>query len=245
MSNLGPIHIDHIRRDGGTQMRVSLNEDVILSYAERLEAGDKFPPIVVFRDEKGAHWLADGFHRMDAHARLRSKHIGTDEENRWAMVTPEIHRGSLQDAVWWSIGANKSNGLRRTNADKQMAVRAALAHPNAKSLSDQAIADQAGVSRVMVLKMREPVTVTGCLQPQTQTNESPGETRTQTRTGVDGKSRIVRNRPPKRSDKERKKREAERVASYRATKSAEKSAAEPTLIDCPHCGGTGKVRADG
>jgi len=43
------------------------------------------------------------------------------------------------------LGVSETNGLRRTNADKQRAVRAALSHPAPAKLSDKQIARHIGV----------------------------------------------------------------------------------------------------
>ena len=51
------------------QPRIQLDEEAIEAYAEAVE---KLPPVVVFRDpESGRSWLADGFHRLEAHIRAR------------------------------------------------------------------------------------------------------------------------------------------------------------------------------
>src|SRR3712207_8096008 len=38
--------LDQIKTDGGTQARVTLSEPIIKEYADALERGDTFPPIV-------------------------------------------------------------------------------------------------------------------------------------------------------------------------------------------------------
>jgi hypothetical protein len=43
-------------------------------------------------------------------------------------------------ARWYNFSVNQINGLRRTNEDKQRAVKLALAHPQAVGLSDSEIA---------------------------------------------------------------------------------------------------------
>lgn len=245
------IQIDMIRRDGGTQMRVELNEETALSYMERLEAGDAFPPVEVFYDG-AAYWLTDGFHRIDAHFRLRSKHIGTPEAERWSSISAEVRHGDLNAAIWAAIGANKTNGLRRTNRDKQTAVRAALALPDAIGLSDQAIAEQAGVSAEMVRKARaaQVPTVGTC----TQVTESPSEfagvssdtSRTKKRRGVDGKtySKASHARKPGRPEKPDRQSDEEKRAKDRARmerKRAEKRAAAVKDRRCPMCNGKGTI----
>ena len=44
------VSIDQLRRDGGTQPRVHISEDVVRRYAEDMAAGAAFPPVVAFYD---------------------------------------------------------------------------------------------------------------------------------------------------------------------------------------------------
>ena len=57
---------EYIRLDGGTQPRAKIDQAVCDEYAERMKAGEKFPPIDVFFDGED-YWLADGFHRISAY----------------------------------------------------------------------------------------------------------------------------------------------------------------------------------
>lgn len=139
------IRIDQIRTDGGTQPRAALNYEVIEEYIEAIKAGAKFPPIEVFYDGE-SYWLADGFHRIDAH-------FGADHEE----IECHVHQGTLQDAQWFSFGANKTNGLYRSNADKQRAIQAALKHPMSSGLSDREIAKHVGVSFQTVADWRKRI----------------------------------------------------------------------------------------
>jgi transposase-like protein len=134
--------IEQIRLDGGTQPRTALDFAAIDDYAEAMAAGVKFPPVVVFHD--GEHyWLADGFHRVKA-----AFASGLDA------IDCELRQGTLEDAQWYSFSANKTNGLRRTNEDKQRAVKSALLHARATSLSNSAIARHVGVDEATVRNWR-------------------------------------------------------------------------------------------
>jgi hypothetical protein len=225
------LHINMIRRDGGTQMRVELNNGHVETYAERMEAGDKFPPVVVFHDGS-SHWLADGFHRVAAAQKVANDHLTKGDHSKWAQIDAEIKAGTRQDAIRHAISANKTNGLRRTNADKQIAVRAALAHPEMKSMSDQLIADEAGVSRVMVLNARQVVTVT----TSTQHTDSKPESKVTKRTGVDGKTYPVRQKTTKASP-------APRVAAVATKVDVDQRASTATKHrrTCPTCNGEGYI----
>ncbi|MGC8761939.1 MAG: hypothetical protein ACP5VC_18450 [Bryobacteraceae bacterium] len=136
------LSIAQIRLDGGTQPRTALDFTAIDDYAEAMAAGVKFPPVIVFHD--GEHyWLADGFHRLKAAFASGFDAIGC-----------ELRQGTLEDAQWYSFSANKTNGLRRTNEDKQRAVKSALLHPRAAELSNSAIARHVGVDEATVRNWR-------------------------------------------------------------------------------------------
>lgn len=134
-----------IRTDGGTQPRATIDFNAVDDYMDAMLDGVKFPTVTVFYDGSD-YWLADGFHRLKA-----SMQAERDE------VPVTIHQGTQQDAQWYSFSANKTNGLRRTNEDKQRAVKAALAHPAGVGKSDSAIAKHVGVSAPTVAAWREKI----------------------------------------------------------------------------------------
>jgi hypothetical protein len=145
---------EQIRLDGGTQPRAVLNTEVMEEYAGLMRAGVEFPPVVVYHDGQD-YWLVDGFHRVGAALKAFPSR----------QIEAEVHQGTLQDAQWASYGVNKKHGLRRTNGDKERAVRAAL---RAKTdLSDSAIAEHVGVHINTVVKYRseiaKTVTYTNCV----------------------------------------------------------------------------------
>src|SRR5690606_13083218 len=83
-----------IKTDGGTQMRADLSQETIDSYAEHVSDGVDFPPVVVFYDGQH-HWLADGFHRFQAH-----KRAGTES------ILADIRSGLRIDAIRYALKAN-------------------------------------------------------------------------------------------------------------------------------------------
>ena len=105
------LKIDDIRTDGGTQPRTSIDYQAVQDYADAMADGATFPPVIVFYDGTD-YWLADGFHRVQA-ALVAGR----------AEIAGEVHQGALEDAQWHSFGANKANGIRRDNRDKQRAVQ--------------------------------------------------------------------------------------------------------------------------
>lgn len=137
------LNINAIRIDGGTQSRVEINMEAVSEYAEAIKAGVEFPAVVVFHD--GAdYWLADGFHRYHAH-----KNAGK------ASIEAEVKTGTVRDAILYSLGANDSHGLRRTNADKRKAVNALLADAEWAKWPETKMADLCRVSRTLIRAVLE------------------------------------------------------------------------------------------
>jgi uncharacterized ParB-like nuclease family protein len=158
--------IASIRLDGGTQSRASLNAQTIGEYSEAMTAGAQFPPVVVFYDGK-TRWLADGFHRVNASLKLGRDRIACD-----------VRQGGQRDAVLFSVTANATHGLRRTNADKRHAVELLLRDAKlSRQKSDRAIGELCGVDHKTVAKRRAEIS-TGEI-PQLATP----------RLGKDGKAR--------------------------------------------------------
>lgn len=139
------LNISEIRIDGKTQSRVEMNNDVIAEYAAAIQDGAEFPPITVFFDGS-SYWLADGFHRLWAHKRA--------EKN---LIKAEVIRGTQRDAILYSVSANASHGLRRSNADKRKAVMTLLEDAEWAAWSNREIARQCGVSDKFVAAVRDPI----------------------------------------------------------------------------------------
>lgn len=134
-----------IRTDGGTQPRAGLNQDVLEDYSEAMAKGALFPPVVVFYDGE-SHWLADGYHRLEA-----TKRTGV------SIITADVRQGTRRDAVLYSVSANAAHGLRRTNADKRRAVMMLLRDEEWCRWTNRAIADTCGVDETLVRKIKSEV----------------------------------------------------------------------------------------
>jgi hypothetical protein len=131
------IELSKIRRDGGTQSRVKLDMETVKEYMSAMSEGAKFPPITVFYDGQD-YWLADGFHRLEA-IKVRS---WVENPN----IEAEVLQGTQRDAMLYSVGANSTHGLRRSNADKRQAVETLLRDEEWAQWSDREIAKRCGVS---------------------------------------------------------------------------------------------------
>ena len=156
------INISGIRVNGGTQSRASINRDTVADYAEAMENGATFPPIVVFYDGSD-YWLADGFHRYEAYDRAQIYDVPAD-----------VQQGTQRDAILYSVGANASHGLQRTNEDKQRAVKVLLNDPEWSKWSDREIARQCQVGHQMVGRLRaasSPVTGRATSEERTYTTK--------------------------------------------------------------------------
>jgi len=103
-------NIEAISIDKGTQARVAISQDTVDDYARQMEDGAKFPPVIVFHDGV-EYYLADGFHRYFANRKLKRDSIDAD-----------ILKGTLREAILYSLKANKAHGLRPSNEDKRNAV---------------------------------------------------------------------------------------------------------------------------
>jgi hypothetical protein len=136
------ISINEIRIDGGTQLRQEIDYVTVGDYAAAFAAGAKFPPLVVFYDGV-TYWLADGFHRWHA-----------AKKQEIEKLVCEVRQGSQRDAILFAAGANTTNGLRRSNADKRVAVMKLLHDPEWSKKADKWIAEAAAVSQPFVSDQR-------------------------------------------------------------------------------------------
>lgn len=152
--------------DTSIQCRAAIDRKVVGEYAERMRAGDDFPPIDVFGSKKKA-WIGDGWHRM-----LAAKQVGSES------IAAILHEGGRVDALKHALGANALHGHRRTNADKRRCVEIALSE--FPKLSSRAIAKMCGVSHELVQQMRPD---------QVSTVDTPP------RTGQDGKQYPAKREP--------------------------------------------------
>lgn len=175
------IKLNQIRLDGGTQMRESLDQSIVASFGEDMRTGAVFPPVDVFHDGN-KYWLADGFHRFYA----------ARDVKKLASMKATVHEGSVRDAVLFSVGANASHGVRRTNADKRRSVTTLLGDDEWSGWSDGIVAEKCGVSQPFVSKVRgQLITVMSCDDGQpSKSRPVPQQTK-----GKDGKTRKRRTRP--------------------------------------------------
>ena len=172
------LSLDLIRRDGGTQVRVDIDQNVVAHYAEILEA---LPPILVYFDGT-AYWLADGFHRVCA-ARFR----------QWVEIPAIIQKGSQADARWAALGANR-HGLPLSAADRANAIKMALVLDAKRS--DRDIAAHIGVSPSTVAKHRADLQASATIPPAPNRTGQDGRTTATVQIGQSTPSGAIENAVP-------------------------------------------------
>ena len=134
--------ITQLRVDGGTQLRADGSDATVAEYAADLLNGDTFPPVVAFHD--GAeYWLADGFHRLEAHQKAGRTDIAVD-----------VRQGSRRDAVLFAAGANANHGKRRTSQDKRNSIMKLLEDDEWRQWSDSEIGRRTNTDKKTVAKYR-------------------------------------------------------------------------------------------
>jgi len=148
--------LDMIEATTATQVRTKLHKEWIDLYQEDIEKGAIMPPVDVFAEQGSSrHILADGFHRL-----LAAVNAGKDE------IEVKVHEGGMHEALMFALSANRTHGMRRTNADKINAVKLALKDPQIMDQTQQQIADICGVSLSTVKRVELRDTTTNKHQKQ-------------------------------------------------------------------------------
>ena len=132
--------LEQLVTDAGTPIREALDDDTIGEYADALQDGARFPPVVVFRSN-GTTVLADGFHRVQAYRKAGRTEIEAD-----------VHQGGQEEALWFALGANRTHGQRLRRNDKRRAIE--IAYEAWPDLSQRRIAKQVGCTQPYVGQVR-------------------------------------------------------------------------------------------
>jgi ParB-like chromosome segregation protein Spo0J len=138
------LKFSQIRIDGGTQMRVSINQDKVSEYAEKMREDAIFPPIKATFDGT-IYWLYDGFHRYFA-----------AQSAGFTAIQVDYKPGTMEDAQDLALSANNEHGLPRTNEDKRKSVETALSYERHAKKSDREIGRLCDVSHTLVASVRNP-----------------------------------------------------------------------------------------
>lgn len=197
------VPLSELTIDTRLQMRASIDQEIVADYAEHV--GD-LPPVWAVREGE-ILWLTDGGYRTLAHRKA-----GRDK------IKVAVAEGTFLDAVKEAAGSNDAHGLRRTSADKRMAIMAMLSQPEWSERSDRWIAEQCRVSDKTVAAVRKNDeynestadfrssnnnhTQQGDASENSEQDEDAGaENHKPTRTGRDGKKRTARKKKPKYTTK--------------------------------------------
>ena len=222
-----------MRRDWlDTEMRLKINNDKVMQYAQEKAEGDVFPDPVVFADPKTQLFhVGDGFHRLLAEAANGAK---TAQVN--------LCRGSPLDAILWNIEANRKQlGLPFTTGDKSKAVAVLLQHLDTCNWTMTRIAETVGCACSTVTNVKNKLDIE---RPEVLIDKNG--------------RKIIRQNVSK--DREVVTERRAHVAKlYLAGETQEEIAAkldisrstiqrdimemsrEHDIIKCPHCHGTGRI----
>lgn len=139
------IQLSSIRIDGATQRRSKIDQGTVDKYAELMADGEEFPAVTLFHDGVN-YWLADGFHRYHAH-----------HKNKFETILAEVTNGTLRDAIFFSLGANKKHGKETTRDERKNNVLYMLNDIEWSESSDRVIASVCGVTHVTVWRLRKEI----------------------------------------------------------------------------------------
>ena len=134
--------MNKITLDRNAQPRLALSQDTINEYCEAIIDGDTLPPVVVFKDGKD-YFLADGYHRY--HAAGLAGYLEIDVV---------VKKGTLRDAILYSLSANAKHGLNRTISDKRRSVMICLDDKEWSKKTARDIAELCGVSHTFVYQLQ-------------------------------------------------------------------------------------------
>ena len=115
------IKLTEVHVDLKLQARTAVDDNTIEDYREYYACGEKMPPVTVFY-HKGIFHLTDGFHRVEA-----ARQAGCE------YIQARVFEGGVEEALWFSIGANKTHGLRRSNEDKRKKCDDGIKTPERKA----------------------------------------------------------------------------------------------------------------
>lgn len=136
------ISISNLRTDVNTQSRAAINHKMVNKYAEDMQRGEKFPPIIIFQEGEN-NYIGDGHHRVYACIKIGAPSIEC-----------EVNTGGVRQAKLYSTGSNFDHGLGRSNADKERAVAMLLDDIEYGEWADDKIAKHVHVSPHTVRAIR-------------------------------------------------------------------------------------------
>lgn len=114
--NVTEVPVSDLERCTRVQVRAAMHDATVSRYAEDMECGAVFDPVVLFRERGTERYvIADGHHRVAA-----AKRAGEET------IRAEIREGDESAALEFALGANAAHGLQRTSKDIENGVRLLL-----------------------------------------------------------------------------------------------------------------------
>jgi len=160
------IVINLIPTELGTQSRSTTSQATIDEYATTMIDGlwqwehDPLPKLF---------WDGERYHPGDGHHRIKAA-----VKAKVSAIFCEVQIGSLRDAIFHSLSANRFHGLQRTNSDKRNQVEIALKDEEWQTMSDRAIAEHCGVSAPFVGKLRADLVEQGAVTVSSERTDKRG-----------------------------------------------------------------------
>jgi hypothetical protein len=152
------VALDDLVLDPNLNLRDRLDDFTVECYAETC---DRLPPIVVFEVD-GQLLIADGFHRHAAAVMVGKR-----------TLPAEVRTGTMADALDFVSGVNLLHGLPLNRAERRRAVELKLKlHPD---WSDRKMADELGVGRELVAKVRRQLVEGGQIPSSSERLGSDGK----------------------------------------------------------------------
>jgi hypothetical protein len=144
------VPLDLIRCDEEIQTRDVLKGEYLERLKElfREDGPHALPPVVLFRDNNGVYWLADGGYRYTAACEVFSL------EGPRALLA-EVRQGTKRDAILYAAEANAKHGRGLSNDEKRRVVERLLKDHEWSGWPDRAIARHTGTSHVFVGRIRK------------------------------------------------------------------------------------------
>jgi hypothetical protein len=144
------VPIDRILEDHSTQIRVSIDPEVVKDYeAIIIDSGD-MAPVIGYRVAPESAVVADTMYRLgDGWHRLNSyRNLGKTS------IPMEIREGTPSEILECAIVQNCRHGARLTNADKRKAAELAVKDPILGAREDAWISKRLGVSTGFIANVR-------------------------------------------------------------------------------------------
>ena len=112
------LDVDEIGSRPDVYPRRSVNLQKVADYADAMQAGCEFPPIVVGENDESGYFIIDGAHRLAAQRLLAAN------EEKWKQIKSKVHAGiSPERAYEEAVHLNSEHGLQFTKEERESIIR--------------------------------------------------------------------------------------------------------------------------